>query len=91
MKLSFKHLQPEKITLAQATVYAMGFWGFIHLTIAIVKAIYRHDLHLVNAIRLTNLDFIFGRHIDSPVVFVFGWLAYAASIYIAYWLLLRSR
>ena len=91
MKSGFERLKTEKRILVKAVVYAMGFWGFTHLAIAIVKAIYRHDLHLVNAIRLTNLDFIFGRHIDSAAVFVFGWLVYVVSIYLAYALLRRSR
>lgn len=73
-----------------ALFLAMGFFGWVHLTTAVITAIYHKRLHDVNPYHLINIQQYLGGITNNAVGFAFGWLVFTAIV-VGFYLLVRPR
>jgi hypothetical protein len=84
-------LNPEKNAVMRAFLYVMGFWGYVHFTSALVQSLHTKDITPINSLRLTNLQKPIENIVDTPFVFIFGWLVFFGMVYLVYKWISRGK
>ncbi|OGL35694.1 hypothetical protein A3F65_01230 [Candidatus Saccharibacteria bacterium RIFCSPHIGHO2_12_FULL_47_16b] len=65
----------------------MGFWGYVHFISSTIGAIHAQKLSDMNPDKLINIDRFLGSQGCNGWAFLFGWLVFIASVWLAYrWL-----
>lgn len=84
-------LDPKLRNILVAMFLVMGFWGYVHLIGAIIRAFHYHQLAQVNPYNLTRINNLLGHAGTTWWGFVLGWCVFVAGIAGLSWYLSRRR
>lgn len=81
----------KRKTLLIAMLVVMGFWGYVHLVGAIIRAVHYHQLGQVNPYNLTRINGLLGHAGQTWWGFCLGWLVFLGGVATVYRYISRPR